>query len=135
WFGRVQKRLAHDLEAAKIHDLSFVVVELSQPVIKLGSAIDLELKTDVLTRTEFKPRHAHRPFHLCQWRGIRLGNLESRAPDRIRLGVQRNKQSRKELIAHAYPLRALQFFLIRLAGGPFLKPEKAVAGGEPAYVN
>jgi hypothetical protein len=59
---KIEKKLADDFEHAEIHDLRFVVLELSQPVIDFRSRPDLESRGVGLTWLHLKPRHAHRAF-------------------------------------------------------------------------
>src|SRR5262249_2521022 len=58
----IEKKLAHDFENAEVHDLGFVVLELSQPMIDLRSRPDLEARGVSLAWLHLKARHAHRAF-------------------------------------------------------------------------
>jgi hypothetical protein len=54
--------LADDFEHAEIHDLRFVVLELSQPMIDFRSRPDLESARCKFGLAAPETRHAHRAF-------------------------------------------------------------------------
>src|SRR6476661_3423100 len=59
---KIEKKLADDFEYAEVHDLGFVVLELSQPMIDFRARPDLEARSVSLSWLYLKSGHAHCPF-------------------------------------------------------------------------
>src|SRR5262249_38505877 len=59
---KIEQKLTDDFEYAEIHDLRFVVLELSQPMIDFRPRPNLEARDVSLAWLHLKPRHAHRAF-------------------------------------------------------------------------
>src|SRR5439155_724285 len=80
----VEQKLAHDLEHPEVHDLSFVVRELSKAVVKFWASVDLETRVVCLSGLQLKSRHSKCPLDTEQLLVRRALDIEMPAPHNIR---------------------------------------------------
>ena len=85
----VEQKLAHDLEHAEIHDLSFVVRKLRETVVKLRAGVDLKTRTVCLSGLQLKSRHSKCPLDPEQLLVRRALDIEMPAPHTGCLGAER----------------------------------------------
>src|ERR1043166_1688757 len=76
---KIEEKLADDFEHTEIHDLRFVVLELSQPMVDFRSNPDLKPRGVSLAWLHLKPWHVHRAFDTGHV--LRAGNVERTAPN------------------------------------------------------
>src|SRR5207248_862643 len=81
----IEQQLADDLEHPEVHDLSFIVWELREAMIKLRACVDFELRLVRFPGLQLKSWHSERSLNAEQLLVRRALDIETPAPNRIHL--------------------------------------------------
>src|SRR5207245_9373625 len=99
---KIEEKLANDLKYSKIHDLGFVVIELSETMIEFGSCPNFEARTISLAGRQLKTGHPQ-----CAGKSVHFlfrRNIETAAPNPVGFRGQRRDERGKKLIADRRPI-------------------------------
>ena len=99
----IKQRLANDLEDTELHDIGFVVVELSKAMVKFRPEIELETRGIGLSGLGSEPGQMHCPFEAIGF--LRRIDVESLPPNRVGLSGQRDHQGGGKIDCLRLPIR------------------------------
>src|SRR5205085_8382436 len=132
----VQEELTDQLEPAKVHDLSFAVLEFREAPVKLRPGIKLETQGRRLPRLKLQSRHADGAFDAEEIWTFGLLDIERLRPKLDGFGIEWREQIGEELVGHSRPLEIADFLTVDRLGRAFLNAdERIVLGAEPIHID
>jgi len=94
----------------ELHDIGFVVVELSKAMVKFRPEIELETRGIGLSGLGSEPGQMHCPFEAIGF--LRRIDVESLPPNRVGLSGQRDHQGGEKLTACGHPFGAVDILCV-----------------------
>src|SRR5207253_9375470 len=130
---KIEEKLANDLKYSKIHDLGFVVIELSETMVEFGSCPNFEARTISLAGRQLKTRHPQ-----CAGKSVHFlfrRNIETAAPHPVGFRGQRRDERGKKWIADRCPIGLREVLLIKRPRRALPHSEQSAPPAEPIDID